>query len=224
MEVVVNNVVPMKRRDLTKDDLRRMKIPDRYWHVRFSGISDEVVDKKFSTPREIVKNYVEKLAEMRAKGMGLLLWGPNGAGKTSMAVVIAKEFRRQLHPVLYVSAADLKRLVTERESFDDDETYWQRAMTVDVLVLDDLGKGTQDSVGFGERLIDELIRERNAKRLVTIITTNMQVGGKGKNQLEDALNASTVASLKEHVVPAEVRGIDLREGASDWASSQILQT
>jgi DNA replication protein DnaC len=229
MEIEMDNVVPMKRRELTKDDLLRMKIPDRYWYVRFNNISDEkIYDKKndeyLPSPHKVVGRYIEKLTEMRARGMGLILWGANGCGKTSMAVVIAKEFRRQFHPVLYLSAADLKRLVTEKESFDDEETYWQRAMTVDVLILDDLGKGTQDSVGFGERLIDELIRERNAKGLVTIITTNMQVGGAGENQLKDALKEATMHTLKEHVVPVEVRGEDKREGATDWAASQILQT
>jgi len=165
----------------------------------------------------VVAAYIDQISERRRKGQGLVLYGMNGTGKTCIAVVLALAFRRRGHPVLFVEAADLKRLVIEREMFDDDQTFWDRALNVDVLVLDDLGKGTQDSTGLGARLLDELIRHRNANLLVTILTTNMNMV-----QLADELKVSSMASLKEHAVPVHVCGVDRRDVAVAELSSSLF--
>jgi len=86
-------------------------------------------------------------------------------------------------------------------------TYWDRAMSVDVLVVDDFGKGTQDRTGFRMRIFDELIRHRNAEKLVTIITTNMSPRG----ELPEILLLSTLHSFKECVIPVQVVGDDQRD-------------
>ncbi|MFA4971192.1 MAG: ATP-binding protein [bacterium] len=196
-------------RKLTEEDLRRMRVPRRYWSVRGDEISDEAGRAGGISARAAVRSYMGQLPEMRRRGVGLVLWGTNGTGKTSIAVFIAMEFRRRGNPVLYAEAADLKRLIVEREMFDEDQTFWDRALNVDVLVLDDLGKGTQDSTGFGARIIDELIRHRNANRLVTIITTNMS-----PDQMAEELKVSSMASLKEHAMPVHVCGIDRRDAVA----------
>ena len=114
----------------------------------------------------------------------------------------------------------MKRMIIEKEYFDDEETFWQRAMTVDVLVLDDLGKGSQDSTGFGVRVIDELVRGRNAAKLVTFLTTNMRPD----TRLAQELKASTMHSLKEHVLPIEVRGEDQRHESGEMMNELLLNS
>jgi DNA replication protein DnaC len=197
-------------RRLTDSDLVRMRVPRRYWTVACDGIPDgKTVGHGVST-QQAARNYMRQIDEMRRQGRGLLLWGGNGTGKTCMAIVIAKEFRRRGYPVLFMAAADIKRMVVEREMFDEDQTFWDRALNVDVLVIDDLGKGSQDSTGFGARMFDELIRHRNASKLVTIITTNMN-----QKDLAEELKVSTMSSLKEHVFPIHVSGIDRRDAVAD---------
>lgn len=210
----------LKRRKLTSDDLVRMRLPKRYWHVDCDGVSDVIDPNTGKSPREVLEAYIRQMEEMRLRGLGLLLWSGNGTGKTSIAAIIAKEYRRRFNTVLFIEAANLKSLVINSESFDEDETYWQRAMAVDVLVLDDLGKGVQDRTGFGERLIDELIRTRNANQLVTIITTNAIIKGKDES-LTDVLKASTIHSLKEHVMAVYVRGEDKRDAISEQVIQQF---
>jgi len=202
-------------RRLTDSDLTRMRVPRRYWEVRHDAIPDGA--SVGISARQAATNYMTQIDEMRRTGMGLLLWGTNGTGKTCMAIVIAKEFRRRGYPVLYIEAADIKRLVIEREMFDEDQTFWDRALNVDVLVLDDLGKGTQDSTGLGARLFDELIRHRNANKLVTIITTNMN-----QRDLLEELKVSTMSSLKEHVFPIHVSGIDRRDSVADGIAKSLF--
>jgi len=214
----MGQIVKLRRRKLNKEDLIRMRIPKRYWNVDCDGVSDASDDLELKSPRDVLKRYIRKIEEMRGQGLGMLLWGANGTGKTSMAVIIAKAYRRRFNTVLFVEAASLKSLVVSKEHFDEDETYWDRAMSVDVLVLDDLGKGTLDRTGFGERLIDELIRKRNANQLVTIITTNAVPKGNG-DALSDILKPSTMHALKEHVMAIHVYGEDKR----DEIKRQLMQ-
>ena len=196
------------RRELTQADMVRMRIPRRHWSARLDLISDAPADDGKSN-QEIVRCYLAKLERMRAKGLGLLLWGLNGTGKTAAAVVVAKEFRRRGYPVMFFEAASLKDAVIGKMAFDEMESVWERARSVAVLVLDDLGKGTQDGVGFGARLLDDLLRHRSANKLVTFITTNMDP----RETLGDELNASTMSTLKECMIPVEITGDDRRDEA-----------
>jgi DNA replication protein DnaC len=191
-----------------------MKVPERYWDVRLDQVDDTPVFNKerqeeVPGPREICLKYLLSLEEMRAEGMGLLLWGANGTGKSSAAVVVGKEFRRRGYTVLFLECADLKRLRINDELFDDEETYWERAASVDFLILDDLGKGVADSTGFGVTLVDELLRYRNARKLVTFLTANVDPR---EFESDLKLKRSTMSTLKECVYPVEVRGTDKRDG------------
>tara|TARA_B100001094_G_scaffold322338_1_gene371517 strand:- start:2299 stop:2814 length:516 start_codon:yes stop_codon:yes gene_type:complete len=165
-------------------------------------------------PWEIGCEYVKKMDSMIKGGVGLLLWGPNGRGKTALAVGIGKEFRRRGCTVLFVECAAVKDIFISRAAFDEEEVMWNRAKRVDVLILDDLGKGVQDSKGFGARVIDQLIRHRTSNQRVTFITTNID-----PPRLAGELKISTMHSLKESIVPVKIVGPDRREACK----SKLLQ-
>lgn len=192
----------MKRKDLTEEDLVRMNIPARYWDVSFNEISSKKA-------RDVIVRYGNKIDTMISNGIGMILSGNNGVGKTAAVVCLAKEFRRRYKSVFFIEASDLKRAVFSNEIFDDEESVWDRAKSVDVLILDDLGKGVKDSKGQGERLIDELIRARNARKLITFITTNIST----MNQLNEELKESTVKTFKECMYYLKMEGPDRREEA-----------
>lgn len=212
--IEMEQVNEIKRRKLVEQDLLRINLPRRYWKVNVDGVSDHVDQFEKRSSRDILVNYIKNIDVMFSRGLGLLLWGANGCGKTSMAAIIAKEYRRRYKTVLFIEAAKLKALVSNKTHFDEDQTYWERAHAVDVLVLDDLGKGVKDSKEFGERLIDELIRTRNGNMSVTIVTTNAVLRGEGET-LSGILKPSTMHSLKEHVIPVHVRGEDRRNAIAD---------
>jgi len=205
----------MYRRELVQADLERMMIPSRYWNVKFAEISDE----GNPSPRSIAHKYISKIDEMVSNGIGLLLWGANGRGKTGMAVCIAKELRRRGLSVLFFESASLKSAVIDKVAFDDEQSVWERAKNVDALVLDDLGKGVQDSTGFGARVIDELIRYRNARKMITFITTNMNT-----RQLGEELKISTMHSMKECLIPVSINGPDRRAANLEMISSILMET
>lgn len=195
------------RRELDREDLERMCIPTRYWGSTFDLLTNDGGDESLQS---MVGKYIVNMSEMRRAGAGFIFYGKNGTGKSCASVVLAKEYRRRGYTVLFMEASDLKRMVIEKEYFDEDETYWERARSVDVLVLDDFGKGVMDSTGFGATLFDELIRARNSRKLVTIITSNLPHSD-WKDDLE--LKASTIHSLKECMIPVQVVGDDNRKGS-----------
>jgi len=192
------------RRELTPSDMERMRVPSRYWGSTFEKLS---LDGGVSSLHTVVGKYLENLPAMWKAGGGFIFYGANGTGKSCASVVIAKEYRRRAHTVLFMEAADLKRMVIEKEHFDESETFWDRAKSVDVLCLDDFGKGIMDSTGFGASLFDELIRSRNSRKLVTIITANLSVD-RWEQELE--LKTSTLHALKECTIPVHVVGENQR--------------
>jgi DNA replication protein DnaC len=195
------------RRELDIKDLERMCIPKRYWKASYYNLTDNGGEESL---RNMVGNYISNMAKMRKEGGGFIFYGDNGTGKSCASVVLAKEFRRRGNTVLFIEAADLKRLVASKEYFDDNETYWERSKDVDVLVIDDFGKGIMDDTGFGATIFDELIRSRNANKKVTIITSNIEPH---EWVSELTLKNSTIHTLEECTIPVHVIGDNQRNGS-----------
>lgn len=196
-------------RALDQQDLERMLLPRRFWNCTAEEVCASVGEGSLGdgiSPREFLYRYFEDFEAYLDMGVGTLLWGDNGRGKTGMAAVIGKMARRMTRLVLFVECGELKRLAIERVPFDEDQTVWERARDVDVLILDDLGKGTHDRTGYGARLIDDLIRLRSANRRTTIITTNLNMSA-----LKGTLKESTMATLTDCVIPFHVEGPDRRQ-------------
>jgi DNA replication protein DnaC len=197
------------RRDLTSEDMERMHIPRRYWDARYDVLSEEGGD---ASVKSCIGKYISDFDLMRKAGAGFIFYGPNGVGKTCGSVVLAKEFRRRARTVLFMEASQHKRMVIAREYFDEVELFQDRARSVDLLILDDFGKGVMDEKGFGATIFDELIRARSARKLPTIITSNSNP----RNWMKEFdIKGSTVSTLKECTVPVYVTGKILREEEGD---------
>ena len=212
----------MPPRKLTERDMRRMMIPERYWQVKLSGVeamaeAHGVADVPLA---DVLKGYIAKLEEMVLAGSGLLLFGNNGRGKTAALVWLAMQIRRRGYRVLYVETAKLKSYKIERTRYDATQTIWERMMEVDVLVLDDLGKGVSDSKGFMQELVDELVRTRGAHLRPTLISTNV---APAKLVKDDFLKKSTLAMLQETVGFFHCKGDDIRARARVALVESILE-
>ena len=208
----------MFRRALILEDMERMRVPIRYRDAAFAYVSE-------GPHKSAMRTYLLALDEMLARGVGLLLHGTNGSGKTSCAVIVLKESRRRGHTGLFIECAALKDIKFGARGFEGEGTMWDRMMAVDVLVLDDLGKGVRDKEGHEERLLDELLRYRGAYRRTTIITTNMSAipQNRGeKSRLEEYLKPSTLHMLQETSVAIAMIGADLREGALDDVKDRLF--
>jgi len=184
--------------------MQDMRLPEALWRVSWGKIQS-------GAHKAPLASYVRSMGAFTKSGAGFLLWGPNGRGKSAIAALLMMEARRQGHTGLWMPVASLKDAAFNDVRYDSSTRLIQRARDVMVLVLDDLGKGVQDSKGAGARLLDELIRDRASHFRVTHITTNMSpIQKAGFSQIEEELKASTLHAMRDRIVNLLIDGEDLR--------------
>lgn len=194
-------------RALTIEDMRLMRLPERYWASSF----DRVTDGKHKT---LLASYLRKIHVAMSRGAGIMLWGENSVGKTSAAAVVAKHARRFGYSVLFIRASELLKACVERTWFDatKTQTVYERAAAVDLLVVDDLGHEHHAQsgymAGYADDLFEDLLRERTGRLRATIVTTNLNPSKIGEN---DCYKRSMRAVMKGSVLPVRVVGPDRRE-------------
>jgi hypothetical protein len=126
------------------------------------------------------------------------VWGRQGRGKTHLLVRIGERLINEADcTVLFRTARGLLR---ELRDFDGvaDET-WARALSVDVLLLDDLG--AQRATDWRDDQLAELIDERHSRRLPVALTINAPPGA-----WEQLLETRTVSRLRGITFPVELDG------------------
>jgi DNA replication protein DnaC len=100
----------------------------------------------------------------------LILAGPIGTGKTHLAIALGVEATKQKRRVLFTRAADLVRQLLEARDARELGRLQRRLLTLDALIIDELGFVPFDRVG-GE-LLFSLITDRYERR-ATVVTTNL---------------------------------------------------
>lgn len=150
--------------------------------------SDEVNEAKYNSnisPRENikvigkeVKKFIRNFDNLNEKN--LLFSGGTGLGKTFLSNCIVAELLSKGKTVLYQTApVMLDTLISEMFSKNNDSTFSQNLLTVDLLVIDDLGTETMNSMKFTElyKIINTRLLNQNGKITKTIISTNLDLQG-----------------------------------------------
>ncbi len=126
----------------------------------------------FATADGVNATQVHTLArgEWVTQPENLILAGPIGTGKTHLAVALGVEATKQKRRVLFTRAADLVRQLLEARDARELGRLQRRLLTLDVLIIDELGFVPFDRTG-GELLFN-LITDRYERR-ATVVTTNL---------------------------------------------------
>lgn len=191
---------------LTTAQLERANIPERYWQ----GIS--LVHLPAQAPYgKTVKRYFALFDDMLEEGIGLYLWSSeNGTGKTSIAILAGLWALLRGRSVYYFRSEELREAVVKDREFSEGVTVKDRALTVDFLILDDLGKEYKNSKsGYTESVIENVIRERIQRKRVTFITSNVKPQGLAQMFGEDIPEV-----MKEGLVTVHIVGPD--QGGKLW--------
>jgi DNA replication protein DnaC len=110
-------------------------------------------------------------------GQGLIIEGPVGVGKTYILSALAKEFAEQGYSVRFTDffqlLAELRAGYSEGRS---DATMLAPLLEVDVLVIDELGKGRNND--FELTILDQLVCGRYNQNKTIIASTNYKLQGR----------------------------------------------
>lgn len=184
---------------ITQEHLEHARIPMAYWNVYLKKIPDTMPYK-----RE-VKIYLANMETFIKEGVGIYLWSEqNSTGKTAIGTLALRRAMELGYSALYIPSDDYKEALINREMFSETETVQQRAMEVDVLLVDDVGKEyRQSSSGFAETKLQSLISYRAKHRKVTIFTSNIH-----PKELRTIYGNDLAAMLQGCMKPIEVKGMD----------------
>jgi len=159
-------------------------------------------DIDFPATQTLVKridSYIRNIDENMRKGMGLCLYGNSGTGKTVLCSIVLIEALRKGYTCYFTTVDQYRNAL-----FNKDLELIAQVHNVHFLLLDDIGREHQDSKGFIDSTLDELIRIRTDNLLPTLITTN-----KGP---ENAVETFRFASIvKEHFISLAFTAPDYRK-------------
>lgn len=172
------------KRDLFITKMRKAGIPKDYFSI--SKIDSSLIDtcgkKMFGQDMSKIRgvdlnltinNYTQNLKKIKEEGWNLILEGPTGSAKTTSACICLKEAIKQGYTTQFVEVQKLRRLWTGEQKTQELEDLKSKIVTVDFLVLDDLGQEFISSTSDHQLSeMDYLLRERISECKCTIITTN----------------------------------------------------
>lgn len=148
----------------------------------FSKYSDEPDVEKYKinvSPRQNIKNILTIVKQFvdnfdSPKQNNLLFTGNTGLGKTFLSNCIANEMLKRNKTVLYQTSPIMLDTIIDYRFNKNDGTIYNNLLTVDLLIIDDLGTETINSMKFTElfNVINSRLLNLKTK---TIISTNLSL-------------------------------------------------
>lgn len=128
----------------------------------------------------VYKTCIDNLSYYVQTGSGLYIQGGHGLGKSLVCALIAKEAIKAGHLVRFSTFVDL--LAQHESTYKGNQTeeakrwFREEVQDVDLLVIDDLGRENQmnaPSHVVVQRLVSELIRQRDQRGKSTFVSANL---------------------------------------------------
>lgn len=160
--------------------LERASIPKRYEHCDFENFDTGLYESEpqaamWNRSLEQAKLIVEAFARDFPAGSeaGLLLMGPCGVGKTHLAVSALKQLITRGHQCLFTDYRELLKEIQASyspESQSTETVVLQPVLTVEVLLLDDLGASKPSA--WALETLGHILNTRYNEKRITLLTTN----------------------------------------------------
>lgn len=159
---------------------------DTFENFNINLFSNKVDPNKYGSnisPRENIKDIHSACLKFvdnfdNPDGKNLLFSGSTGLGKTYLSNAIVSKLLEKGYTVLYQTApVMLDTLISKM--FKNDSSFSENLLNVDLLVIDDLGTETMNSMKFTElyKIINTRLLNQNGKITKTIISTNLDLQG-----------------------------------------------
>lgn len=162
-------------------------------------------------PAEFLQRFRDGLDENIKERMAMEFLGSNGTGKTLFATLLQKEALRQGKTSFYLLFSEYLDLAWEKKTAPNIDL--EDVLGCDLLVIDEMGKGSDHEAVLGE--IEELVRTRTSHSGVTIFISNLDDqpadGERAKCQTDrQRVSLNSTVSLKNQILTLNFGGIDYR--------------
>lgn len=171
--------------------------------------SDESQENQTKSPRKnvelIMQTCVNFCNDFGKKYENLILFGKTGLGKTFLSHCIAKELLDKGKTVLYFTAIQLFQMA-ENERFNKDKDkhqYLDIVLSVDLLIIDDLG--TEMNTVFTNSELYNIINVRLLEQKPTIINSNLE-----PSELKTTYSDRIVSRIQGNYTSLKLSGRDIR--------------
>lgn len=159
---------------------------DNFDNFNYNLYSDNINEALYSSnlsPRDNIKNirkialsFINNFDDSNEKN--LLFIGNTGLGKTFLSNCIANELLKKGKTVLYQTASVmLDSIIDYRFNKNSSTNMYENILTVDLLIIDDLGTEFMNSMKFSElfNVINTRLLNQNNHITKTIISTNLNL-------------------------------------------------
>lgn len=198
------------RQVISHKNLSLMGVPKKFHHVTINSFNTYSV-KDLEEVKEFISNYLDNLTEAFENNSGLFLYGSNGVGKTLLSCIIVKEVYRKRYTARRVTFVEYINQYTrawgakspsEKEQLED--ILYNNYKAVEFLVLEEVGKEIDSKVS--APILEDLLRYREDKGLVTIMCTNIT-----PSKMSEKYGASVASLMKGNMTPIRIEGADKRQ-------------
>ena len=192
---------------LNSKSLSIIGIPNKFHKLKKEDY-DNFNNKYLEEVIGYVKSYILNISARFKTCEGVFFYGANGTGKTMLSSLILKEAYRNRYSVRRLTFADYVSLYTdvwntyndEKEDLKNKASIYKSA---EFLVLEEIGKEIDSSISVP--ILEELLRYREDKGLVTIICTNLT-----PDLIVENYGASIMSLTKGNMTPIKMETNDYR--------------
>lgn len=208
MNAIFNEARP-KRKSLSVKNLLNRGIPKQLLDVKVADLDDFGSDERRKFV-DFMTDYLEDIPTRFNQNQGLFLFGSNGVGKSfcsclivKMAYVYRYTSRRCTFMEYIQKYTRLWNIKNAEEKEEAEGLFFHKYKAVEFLVLEEIGKELDTKLA--PTVLEDLLRYREERGLVTIICTNLEP----KDVIERYGN-SVGSLIKGNFTPIRIVGSDKR--------------
>lgn len=197
------------RNSLSTSNLIRRGVPKFLHDATVEDLKD-FNDKDRAKVMQYIKQYINNLPTNFNNNQGIMLYGSNGVGKSFIASLIVKYAYMFRYTSKRCTFVDYINEYTKmwgsknpQEKEDLEEHFYRYYKGVEFLCLEEIGKELDTKLS--PTLLEDLLRYREERGLVTIICTNLN-----PKDLQEKYGNSIISLIKGNCTPIKLVGEDKR--------------
>lgn len=197
------------RSSVSKESLIMMGVPKKFCNKTIADF-DTFGKKSLKSVKDFVSDYLDNLLTNVEENNGICFIGSNGVGKSFLSCIILKEMYRHRYSCRRVTFSSYITAYTEswganktdRDVIEQD--LLDKYKGVEFLVLEEIGKEIDSKIA--KPILEDLLRYREEKGLVTIICTNLT-----PKSLKDIYGASVCSLINGNMTVIVIDSEDKRQ-------------